>query len=96
MVEHHREHGDGLADRLFLAAVGVELGDHVGDRLRVERVGRGRAEPREDAAECHVVGLHRPLCDVDPGRLPASRQRAHPDDVHARAREFQVRDAARG
>jgi hypothetical protein len=35
VIEHHRQHRDGLADRLLLAASGVELSDEVSDRLCV-------------------------------------------------------------
>jgi hypothetical protein len=46
VVEHHREHGDGLADRLLAKAGSMELGDELRHCLGVDPLDGLIAETR--------------------------------------------------
>jgi hypothetical protein len=70
-VPHLREHGQALANRLALAARGVERRHELGDVGRGDLVDASRAEVGEDAVELHAMADRGSVGDVDPGCTPA-------------------------
>jgi hypothetical protein len=93
VVEQHRQHGDGLADRLLLEPGRVELGDEIGDGLRIQPVYGLIPKLGKNAAERHPVGLERAGGDVDTRRLPALGEL--PNCRGALTGETQVRSSQR-
>jgi hypothetical protein len=65
VVDHHREHGDCLSDRLLTQAGTVEFGDEVGDRLCVQALEWDVTESRQETAERYAIRLHRSGRDVN-------------------------------
>ena len=76
-VEHHRERGDALADRLSRLAVAGELCDELGDVRRRDRSTEGRRAPGASGRERCGAGS-RVIAHVDAAVLPPRRHRHVP------------------